>query len=197
MTDPWKQDWRDKEEITRTFCELSGRIGKERVIWRYDPIILNDVYSPEYHREQFSRLCSRLGRYADQCVISFVDKYPKLRTDAIREISMDEMAEIGRMISSVAGDFGVTVKACCEGSFLQAYGIGQAHCIDKTLIEKICGYSFSIKKTGISVIPVDVMKVLTLARTIRAGMAAYTATPTSAMCPQLTMSRGTTRRVNY
>lgn len=137
---------RDKEEITRTFCELSGRIGKERVIWRYDPIILNDVYSPEYHREQFSRLCSRLGRYADQCVISFVDKYPKLRTDAIREISMDEMAEIGRMISSVAGDFGVTVKACCEGSFLQAYGIGQAHCIDKTLIEKICGYSFSIKK---------------------------------------------------
>ena len=67
---------RDKEEITRTFCELSGRIGKERVIWRYDPIILNDVYSPEYHREQFSRLCSRLGRYADQCVISFVDKYP-------------------------------------------------------------------------------------------------------------------------
>ena len=109
---------------------------------------------------------------------------------------MDEMAEIGRMISSVAGDFGVTVKACCEGSFLQAYGIGQAHCIDKTLIENL-RIQLQYKKTGISVIPVDVMKVLTLARTIRAGMAAYIATPTSAMCPPKGMSGGTIRRVNY
>jgi len=137
---------RDKEEILKTFCELSDRIGKERVVWRYDPIILNDEYGPEYHREQFSRLCSRLAGYTDQCIISFVDKYPKLRTNIIREISKDEMTELGQMISSVAGYFGITVKACCEAAFLREYGIEKAHCIDKALIEDICGYSLDIKK---------------------------------------------------
>jgi hypothetical protein len=137
---------RDKEEIIGTFCELSDRIGKERVVWRYDPIILNDTYGPEYHREQFARLCERLAGYTDQCVISFVDRYPKLRTDVVKEIGRDEMAELASMISSAAEGCGITVKACCEGSFLNEYGIGQAHCIDKTLIERICGYSLDIKK---------------------------------------------------
>ncbi|HEY8348730.1 MAG TPA: DUF1848 domain-containing protein [Clostridiales bacterium] len=137
---------RDKEEILKTFCELSDRIGKERVVWRYDPIILNEKFGFEYHKEQFARLCGRLAGHTDQCVISFVDKYPKLRTDAIREISMDEMAGLGSMISSVAGDFGITVKACCEGAFLRELGIEKAHCIDKALIERVCGYSIDIKK---------------------------------------------------
>lgn len=137
---------RDKDEIIGTFCELSDRIGKEKVVWRYDPIILNDAYSPEYHREQFSGLCSRLAGHTDQCIISFVDRYPRLRTNAVREIGRDEMAWLAEMISAVAKDFGITVKACCEASFLDEYGIGQAHCIDKALIERICGYGLEIKR---------------------------------------------------
>lgn len=54
---------RDKEDIINTFRELSCRIGKEKVIWRYDPIIINDMFDFEYHKEQFSRLCSKLGKY--------------------------------------------------------------------------------------------------------------------------------------
>jgi hypothetical protein len=137
---------RDKEEIIETFRRLSDRIGKEKVVWRYDPIILNDEFDFAFHREQFSRLCSRLAGYACQCIISFVDKYPKLRTGAVREIGREEMAELGRIISSAAEDFGITVKACCEEAFMSGYGIGKASCIDKTLIENICGCSLDIKK---------------------------------------------------
>ena len=137
---------RNKEEIIKTFCELSDRIGKDKVIWRYDPIILNDMFSLSYHKEQFTRLCSKLGRYTGQCIISFVDIYSKLRTDILREISMDEMIELGKMVSSIAKDFGITVKACCEKEFLYEYGIKQAHCIDKELIENICGYSPDLKR---------------------------------------------------
>ena len=100
---------RDKEEIIKTFCDLSDRIGKDKVLWRYDPIILNDMFDFKYHKEQFSKLCSKLGRHTRQCIISFVDIYSKLRTDNLREISMDEMIEIGKMISSTARDFGITV----------------------------------------------------------------------------------------
>ena len=31
------------------FRRLSEQVGKERVIWRYDPIFLSQRYSPEYH----------------------------------------------------------------------------------------------------------------------------------------------------
>lgn len=137
---------RDKEEIIKTFCELSDRIGKDKVVWRYDPIIMNDMFDFNYHKEQFTRICSKLGKYTKQCVISFVDMYPKLKTGILREISTDEMIELGKMISSVAKDFGITVKACCEKSFLYEFGIEQAHCIDRVLIESICGYSLNVKK---------------------------------------------------
>lgn len=137
---------RDKEEIIKTFCQLSDRIGKDKVVWRYDPVILNGVFDFIFHKEQFTRLCSKLCRHTEQCIISFVDIYSKLRTDILREISMDERAELGRMISSTAKDFGITVKACCENSYLSEYGIEQASCIDKLLIERICGYSPDIKR---------------------------------------------------
>ncbi|HHW47880.1 MAG TPA: DUF1848 domain-containing protein [Clostridiaceae bacterium] len=137
---------RDKDEIIKTFCELSGRIGKDKVLWRYDPIILNDGFDLKYHKERFSWLCSKLGRHTTQCIISFVNIYPKLRTDILREINMDEKIELVKMISSVAKNFGIMVKACCEEPYLYEYGIGKAHCIDKTLIESICGYSLDIKR---------------------------------------------------
>lgn len=136
----------DKDEIVDTFCWLSERIGKEKVIWRYDPIILNDIFDLSYHKEQFSKLCSKLGKHTNQCIISFVDSYPKLRTNILREISIDEMIELGKMISSVAKEYGLVVKACCEEAFLFKYGIEQANCIDRALIESICGYSPDLKK---------------------------------------------------
>ena len=137
---------RDKDEITKTFCDLSDRIGKERVVWRYDPIILNVALDFTFHKEQFSRLCGRLEGYTDQCVISFVDKYPKLRTDILREISKDEMIELGNMISNTAKEYGIKVKACCEEAYLYECGIERSSCIDKALVERICGYELDVKR---------------------------------------------------
>jgi hypothetical protein len=137
---------RDKEEIIKTFCELSDRIGKEKVVWRYDPIILNDELDFSYHKERFSRLCGKLEGYTKQCIISFVDIYPKLKTDILREISRGEMTGLGKKVSSTAKEFGITAKACCEESFLHECGIEQASCIDKAMIESFCGYSLDIKR---------------------------------------------------
>ena len=44
---------RPKEEIVRAFRDLANKIGKERTVWRYDPIILTDSIDAEYH---FNRL---------------------------------------------------------------------------------------------------------------------------------------------
>ncbi|MGI6563673.1 MAG: DUF1848 domain-containing protein [Clostridia bacterium] len=137
---------RDKEDIVRTFKELSRRIGHEKTVWRYDPIILNETFDFAYHKEKFSYLCKQLENDTNQCIVSFVDLYSKLKKDRLREIRKEEMMEISRMISTVAKDYGITVKACCEESFLSECGMEKASCIDKALIEKICGYGLDLKK---------------------------------------------------
>ncbi|MFR2558198.1 MAG: DUF1848 family protein [Ruminococcus sp.] len=46
--------------IIPTFKKLSSIIGKERIVWRYDPILINEHYTIEYHKKYFKKLCESL-----------------------------------------------------------------------------------------------------------------------------------------
>lgn len=137
---------RSKEEIIKTFCKLSDKIGKEKVLWRYDPIIISDKYDISFHKEQFESLCNMLNNYTSHCTISFVDMYSKIKTKLLREISEDEMIEYCKLISTIAKTYNIVVKACSEEFDLSKYGIEQGNCIDKRVAEKICGYSLDVLK---------------------------------------------------
>ena len=67
----------NKNEIIRSFIELSKKIGSRCIGWRYDPIFLNDYYTIEYHLRIFEKMCQKLTGYTHQCVISFIDLYQK------------------------------------------------------------------------------------------------------------------------
>ncbi len=38
------------------FQKLSNKIGKDKVIWRYDPIIFTNKYNPAYHLKAFGQI---------------------------------------------------------------------------------------------------------------------------------------------
>ncbi|PKM63274.1 MAG: hypothetical protein CVU97_01245 [Firmicutes bacterium HGW-Firmicutes-21] len=139
-----EKNLRDKADIEKTFIVLSEQIGKERVIWRYDPIIFNDTLTVAYHKAQFKRLCEKLSPYTEGVIISFVDVYEKLKTNLIREITGDEIEELGSFIGKTAREYGLAAKACCESTDLTVFGIERASCIDKAAIEKVCGSSLAI-----------------------------------------------------
>ena len=61
-----------------TFQTLSNCIGKERVVWRYDPIIINEKYSIDWHIENFKYLADQLYPYTEKVTISFIDLYTKI-----------------------------------------------------------------------------------------------------------------------
>ena len=130
---------RDKAEILNTFAALARCIGRERVVWRYDPIILNDTLNVGWHREQFARMCGRLAACTDTVTISFVDLYAKCRSPLLREITPDEMTELAGFIGETARAHGLRVTACCEKADLTPCGIERAACIDKARLEKLCG----------------------------------------------------------
>lgn len=142
----------DKSEILETFKSLSDKIGKNKVIWRYDPIILNDSLSIDYHIESFERMISKLSGYTDECVISFVDAYNKTKrnmgNDFIRAITIEEMYCIAEEISEIANKHKIKIRTCAEAIELKKYGIDHASCIDRMKIESIinCPLSEKLKK---------------------------------------------------
>lgn len=156
-----EQNLRDKKDIIRTFISLSEAIGKKKVLWRYDPVILNTYYTFGYHKEMFESLCSQLQDYTEICTISFVDLYSKLKKqiknvdsksdspDAdgfkIRGIPEDEMRKLAANFSEIGKKYGITLRACSEKVDLSEYGIYPASCIDKGTVEKVCGYPIAVK----------------------------------------------------
>jgi hypothetical protein len=134
-----EKNLRGKADIEDTFIELSGRIGKERVLWRYDPVVLNDRIDAAYHKERFLRMCEKLYKHTESITISFADIYPKLKTGLLREITDEEIDRLGSFFGRTAKSYGLRAFACCEKTDLTVYGIEKSACINKALIEKICG----------------------------------------------------------
>lgn len=139
-----------KEKMIPVFQELSEKIGKQRVIWRYDPIIFTKKYTPEYHLKAFEQIAAALKGYTEKCVISFVDLYAKNKKNMERlgsyEMKQSRLLEFATKISKTAGENGMVTGSCAEGMDFDQCGIEHNCCIDKTLIESIIGCRITIEK---------------------------------------------------
>ena len=131
----------DKKHMIGVFRALSEQIGHERVIWRYDPILLSERYTPEYHLKAFREIAERLAGYTDRVVISFVDFYAKMKKNAeklrIRPITEREMTELAGKMAEAAGQNQMSIEACAEQTDLSGAGVKRGSCIDRSLIEKL------------------------------------------------------------
>lgn len=132
-----------RRELIPTFQELSKRVGKERVIWRYDPIFLNEKYTADYHLKAFGEIANRLAGYTERVVVSFVDMYAKIRRNAaaysIRETTESDMLRLAKGMARIAADHHLLIESCAEQIDLGELGIRHGSCIDRALIEKLLG----------------------------------------------------------
>lgn len=136
--------------IIPTFKKLSEKIGKEKVIWRYDPILVNDKYTVEYHVKAFSEIAHELSAYTEKVVISFVDLYAKTQRNTkelkLRTLENNEMMSLGKELSHIAKSYNLRIESCAEGIDLHTVGIEQGHCVDRDLIERITGFKLKCEK---------------------------------------------------
>ena len=136
---------RDKREIVKTFAELSRRIGKERMLWRYDPILLTDKITVDWHLEQFRRYAEVLAPHARHVTISFVDSYAKLRNVPYRAPDAAEIHALADGIGKIAAGLNQRAQTCSELYDLSVYGIGRGACIDRTVMEDIAGCALDLR----------------------------------------------------
>ncbi len=133
----------DKESIFESFRELSRRLGPERVVWRYDPVIITDRCTPAWHAGEFLRLAERLSGYTEQCIISFLDEYRKQqrRMAQIPYILPDkqQMGDLAGMFADAARVRGISIATCSHDIDLSLQGIAHSRCIDGDLVERISG----------------------------------------------------------
>jgi hypothetical protein len=140
----------DKTNIKETFIKLSEYCGKEKVIWRYDPVLLIDTFTIHYHLEAFESLCRKLYRHTEKCVISFIDAYSflteKFKQNSIYELSNDEIDMLADNFAAIAKKYNIPLFTCAEKSNLAQYGIGHNKCIDDDLIERLFNLKVKSKK---------------------------------------------------
>lgn len=133
----------DTSDAMAAFILLSERLGKERVDWRYDPIILDDRYTLEFHKERFEMLCGWLSGHTTRCIISFVDDY---KNSPFQELSQEEMEEAAAALSAIAAKYKLPLYSCAEKVNLESFGIRHGACIDREKIQRITGYNLDVKK---------------------------------------------------
>lgn len=131
------------EEAMATLMLLGQRLGKERISWRFDPILLTETYPVSYHLEQFEMMCEWLRDAAGKCIVSFVDEY---QGSPFRELETEEIYRLAEGLSRIAGKYDMPLSTCAEQIDLSRYGIAHGACIDREQLERLAGYKLDLRK---------------------------------------------------
>jgi hypothetical protein len=135
-------------ERIETFEALARRVGKERVIWRYDPLLLADGLDVAQLLARVVRVGQAAHPFTEKLVVAFADieRYAKVRNrlrafgKGCRELSSDEMREFAEALAAATRSWGIAIATCAEAIDLTDLGIGRNRCIDGELLARLFGH---------------------------------------------------------
>jgi DNA repair photolyase len=145
------------EKRIETFKKLSGLIGKEKVIWRFDPLILSEKLNVRDLLTKIWTVGNQIKGYTDKLVFSFADinVYKKVQNNLIRETTLysKENLEGAEFTNDNVEEFiiglnkireawqkdgwEIELATCSEKIDLAKYNIEHNKCIDGTLMAKL------------------------------------------------------------
>ena len=117
------------EERIETFKELSQMIGADKVIWRYDPILLSKEIDVAWHMKQFENLAKQLNGFTKSCHTSFLIG----QHNDFRAPTHSQMSEIMREFSRIATENGIQLYACAQKHSFPEFGVKASRCTDGEL----------------------------------------------------------------
>lgn len=137
-----------KEIVMESFKILSDIVGVNSVGWRYDPIYINQKYTVERHISDFEHMAKTLSGYTKTCIISFINIYKKVERNfpENRAVSQSERFQIGKAFADIGKKYGITIKACAEGTELARFGIDCGGCMTIDTYEAALNSRISIPK---------------------------------------------------
>jgi len=145
------------EKAIDVFCDLADQLGPDRIIWRYDPILLSQATDHAFHQEKFASIAERLEGSTKQVVVSIVDPYDKaahrlnqlgkMQPDfQYRSYEPERDAPLFKFLAECARSHGLMIQSCAEEIDLRGAGIQPGKCIDDNLIRNLFGVDVNQKK---------------------------------------------------
>ena len=145
------------EHRVAVFKRLSDQIGKEKVIWRFDPLIVTPNLTVRQLLTKVYHVGNQLKGYTDKLVFSFIDvrAYRKVQNNLIKETSfftrdtVDSAEPSGNYLEKLVDGlaklrdhwksegWNITLATCGESIDLEKYGIKHNRCIDGELMERL------------------------------------------------------------
>ncbi|MDY6325978.1 MAG: DUF1848 domain-containing protein [Bacteroidales bacterium] len=130
------------EERIDTFKRLVDRLGKGRVVWRFDPLILTDSIGMEDLLQKVERIGDQLSGYTEKLVFSYADiaLYKKVKANLEKnhvnyaEWTTAQMEEFAQRLSELNQKWHYQLSTCGEKIDIEQYGIQHNKCIDDDLM---------------------------------------------------------------
>lgn len=136
------------------FKELSDRIGKDKVIWRFDPLMLTNDISVKELLRRLENIGDQIHSYTKKLVFSFADIsiYQKvesnLRKEQVNYIEFTEpaMIEFAEGLVKLNKKWGLELGTCAEKFDLNRFGIIHNKCVDDDLMIRLFSHDKKLMK---------------------------------------------------
>lgn len=140
------------EERVATFRDLADRLGPERMVWRFDPLLLTDRITVDDLLRKIARVGERLHRHTRQLVVSFADirGYPRVARNLARagirarEFNADETRQMAEGLAALNRGWHLELTTCAETVDLSEFGIGRSRCVDGNLIARLFRHDIAL-----------------------------------------------------
>ncbi|MBD5402969.1 DUF1848 domain-containing protein [bacterium] len=131
-------------ESIETLIKLSQLIGKEKIAWRYDPILLTPKYTIQKHLETFEYMTSRLAPYISFCIFSFVEIYKKLEQNMpeISELNEQDKNTLANGLGEIARKHNMRIQTCATEEDYTKFGIDISGCMTSKILEQANNIKF-------------------------------------------------------
>jgi hypothetical protein len=131
------------DERIATFIRLSRCIGKGRVVWRWDPLVLSNQITVQGLLEKIELIGNQIAPFTERLFFSFVDieKYPKVRRNlraagaaGAREFTDEDVEQFCSGLAELNREWRLSITTCVEVRDLSRFGIGRGQCISRDLM---------------------------------------------------------------
>ncbi len=142
----------EKRQVIRSTQALARVVGRKRVAWRYDPILLAGRYTVSYHLKSFETMCSLLEGATEVVVVSFLDLYPKTVRNfpGARAVTQEEQETLVKSMVPMARRHDMALRLCHEQQTLGRFGADTQGCMTKSILGQAFGITLDPPK-GIGV----------------------------------------------
>lgn len=132
-------------ERIETFKILSDTIGKNKIIWRFDPLILTCNTDIDSLIGKIEFIGNSLYKYTDKLVLSFadIDEYKRVKNRFYKSkidyknFTEEEIFNIAEKLKNLNNTWNINMAACAENIDLTEFDIYPNKCIDDELIKSV------------------------------------------------------------